>query len=221
MKKRLLAFTLAVACTVGTFSVATALEEPIRIEAAAKKKTKAPSVEKIRTAVKNTHSETYKYMGALSKKDMNLRYGLKESWYSSAKADVFNSTGNIDEVVIVKAKNKTSKNKIKKALKAYLKYQQTEAFLYPKDVPKVQATRIYEKDNYVCYLCIGSISKDISEGGDEDKQFAAYKAENEKAVKAIKKLFELCVWNLLKPGIIVNMKFIKEQKLWYSAVCYF
>ena len=189
MKKRLLAFTLAVACTVGTFSVATALEEPIRIEAAAKKKTKAPSVEKIRTAVKNTHSETYKYMGALSKKDMNLRYGLKESWYSSAKADVFNSTGNIDEVVIVKAKNKTSKNKIKKALKAYLKYQQTEAFLYPKDVPKVQATRIYEKDNYVCYLCIGSISKDISEGGDEDKQFAAYKAENEKAVKAIKKLF--------------------------------
>ena len=58
-----------------------------------------------------------------------------------------------------------------------------------KDVAKVQATRIYEKDNYVCYICIGSISRDISESGDEAKQVAAYKAENEKAVKAIKKLF--------------------------------
>ena len=189
MKRRLLVFALVVACTVGTFSVATAVDEPINVDAAAKKKTKAPSVDKIRTAVKKTHSETYKYMGALSKENMNIRYGLKESWYSSAKADVFNSTGNIDEVVIVKAKNKSSKNKIKKALKAYLKYQQTEAFLYPKDVPKVQAARIYEKDNYVCYICIGSISKDISESGDEEKQFVAYKAENEKAIKAIKKLF--------------------------------
>ena len=189
MKKRLLAFALAIACTVGTFSVATAVDEPIKVEAAAKKKTKAPSVDKIRTAVKKTHSETYKYMVALSQEDMNLRYGLQESWYSSAKADIFNSTRNIDEVVIVKAKNKSSKNKIKKALKAYLKYQQTEAFLYPKDVPKVQATRIYEKGNYVCYICIGSISRDISESGDEAKQFTAYKAENEKAVNAIKKLF--------------------------------
>ena len=181
-----MALVLAFVCAVGTVS-AVAVEQPVMVEAATKKK--APSVDKIRTAVKNTHSETYKYMGALSKEDMNTRYGLKESWYSSAKADVFNSTGNIDEVVIVKAKNKSSKNKIKKALKAYLKYQQTEAFLYPKDVAKVQATRIYEKDNYVCYICIGSISRDISESGDEAKQVAAYKAENEKAVKAIKKLF--------------------------------
>ncbi|MGN0345585.1 MAG: DUF4358 domain-containing protein [Lachnospiraceae bacterium] len=187
MKKRLLALVLALACTVGTISTVTAVEQPVTVEAATKKK--APTVDKIRTAVKNTHSETYKYMRVLSKEDMNLRYGLKESWYSSAKADIFNSTKNIDEVVIVKAKNKSSKNKIKKALKAYLKYQQTEAFLYPKDVPKVQATRIYEKGNYVCYICIGSISRDISESGDEEKQFAAYKAENEKAVKAIKKLF--------------------------------
>lgn len=47
---------------------------------------------------------------------------------------------------------------------------------------KIQASKVYVKGNYVCFIMLGTISNKQEEQS-EDKVIAAYKKQNEKAVK--------------------------------------
>lgn len=54
---------------------------------------------------------------------------------------------------------------------------------------KNAASKVYVKGNYVCFIMLGTISNKQEEQS-EDKVIAAYKKQNEKAVKAINKLYK-------------------------------
>lgn len=187
MKKKLLALILAFACVTGTFAAVAAVEQPVTVEAATKKK--APSISKVYSAVKKAYGDKYVPNMRLSKDEIKSRYGISASWYSSPIAEVPMINVNIDELVIIKAKNTSSKKKIKSALLAYQKKLKEDTFQYPANQLKLQASRVYVKGDYVCFFTLGSISNDQAQQQDESKVIDAYKAENEKAVKAIKKLF--------------------------------
>lgn len=187
MRKKWMAWMLAMVCAVGSFSVTTAVEQPVRVEAATKKK--APSLSKVYKAVKNAYGKNYLPSVALSKEDVKARYGISSAWYSGVKAEVPLMSAQVDELVIVKAKNASAKRKIKSALLDYQKALKKDTMQYPANQLKIQASRIYVKGNYVCFIMLGVLDNDTLQQ-EESKVIAAYRKENAKAVTAIQKLFK-------------------------------
>lgn len=186
MKKKILACVLALACTAGAFSAVTAVEEPVTMEAATKK---APSLNQMYRAVKAAYGSDYAPCEKLNKSDINSRYGLSSSWYKGAIAELPLMSTQADELVIVKAKNNASKKKIKRALKNYQSQLKNDTHQYPMNQLKIQASRVYVKGKYVCFFVLGNIDNRTEEQG-EAQALAAYKQQNEKAVAAIRKLYQ-------------------------------
>lgn len=186
MKKKILAFMLAFACALGTVPAAAALGEPVAAEAA---KTKAPSISKVYSAVKNAYGKDYGPDVRLKKDEINARFGLSSSWYSAAIAEVPMISVKVDTLVIVKAKNADSKKKIKKALTDYRKSLIADTNQYPMNQLKIQASKVYVKGSYVCFIMLGNLSASEQEQ-EESKVIAAYKKLNNKAVTAIKNLYK-------------------------------
>ena len=87
------------------------------MEAATKKKTKVPSINKVYQAVKNAYGDNYTPNTRIPNEELKQRYGISSKWYSSAIAEVPMISTNADTLIIVKAKNASSKKKIKTALK--------------------------------------------------------------------------------------------------------
>lgn len=186
MKKKLLTYMLVLACTASTFSAVTAVEHPVAVEAATKK---APSINQVYSAVKAAYGSSYLPSVKLDKKDINAHYGLSGDWYQSAIAEVPMMSAQVDELVIVKAKNADAKKKIRQALKGYKKTLQEDRFQYPANQLKIQSSRVYTKGKYVCFIMLGTISNSTEQQG-EAQVIAAYKQQNEKAVTAIKNLYK-------------------------------
>lgn len=194
MKKKLLAMLIACLCVTEAATVFVPVSEPIRVEAATKstkkaKKKKAPSLNKVYKAVKAAYGDDYIPNVRQRKSVANDYYGLKSSWYSEIISEVSLVNVHCDELVIVKAKNKSSKKKIKSALIKYQKALIEDTMQYPANQTKLQASKIYVKGNYVCFFVLGSIDNKTEEQG-EAKALAAYKKQNKKAVKAINKLYK-------------------------------
>lgn len=192
-KKNLTAMLIACLCVAQAASVTTPIAEPVTVMAATKTGTKqtkkAPSLNKVYKAVKKAYGKSYTPSVKLSDDDIKNRYGIKSSWYSGAVAELPMMSVHADELVIVKAKNASSKKKIKAALTDYQKKLKEDTHQYPANQVKIQASKVYVKDNYVCFFILGAIDNKTEEQG-EEKALAAYKKQNEKAVNAIKKLYK-------------------------------
>jgi hypothetical protein len=184
MKKKILMIVLSLACAFSTAS--TYVAQPLAVEAAAKK---TPKISKVYAAVKKAYGDNYLPNVRLSDDDIKSRYGISPSWYSGAVAEIPMISAQVDELVIVKAKNASAKKKIKKALAAYQTSLKEDSMNYPMNLLKIQASRIYVKGNYVCFFMLGSLSSSQEEQ-EESKVIAAYRAQNAKAVTAIQKLYQ-------------------------------
>ena len=194
MKKKLAAILIACLCVAEATTVVVPIAEPVTVMAATKAgtkqtKKKAPSLNKVYKAVKKAYGDSYTPSVKLSGDDIKNRYGIKSSWYSGAIAELPMMSVHADELVIVKAKNASSKKKIKAALTSYQKYLKEDAHQYPANLVNIQASKVYVKGNYVCFFILGTIDNKTEEQG-EEKALAAYKKQNEKAVNAIKKLYK-------------------------------
>ena len=183
MKKKLLAFVLALSCTVGAFSVATTVDQPVAAEAATKKK--APSLTKVYSAVKKAYGDDYLPDVRLKKNQIKEIFGVSDSWYTGVIAETRMINIQAEDIVIVKAKNANTKKKIKNALSSYRKNQIEQERNYV-NYEKRLASRVYVKGDYVCYICLGTVDKT---GKNEEELVAAYKEEVAKAVNAINKLY--------------------------------
>jgi len=186
MNKKILSVILAFVCLAAVLPAVTAAEQPVVMEAATKK---TPSITKVYSAVKKAYGENYLPNVRLSKDEIKARYGISKSWYKGAIAEVPMISTQADELVIVKAKNANAKKKIKRALLDYQKMLKEDTCQYPMNQLKIQASKVYVKGSYVCFFILGSIDNETEKQG-EDKVIAAYKAENSKAVAAIKKLYK-------------------------------
>ena len=194
MKKKLLAMLIACLCVTEAATVFVPVSEPIRVEAATKstkkaKKKKAPSLNKVYKAIKAAYGDDYIPNVKLRKEEANEVFGLKSSWYSEIISEVSLVNVHCDELVIVKAKNDASKKKIKNALKKHRELLKEDAIQYSTNLQKIQASKVFIKGDYVCFFVLGSIDHKTEEQG-EAKARAAYKKQNEKAVKAINKLYK-------------------------------
>ena len=99
-------------------------------------------------------------------------------------------SAHVDTLIIAKAKNKTAKTKIKKKLTSYRQALVKDTNQYPMNLMKIQASKVYVKDNYVFFIMLGSIDTKLEETGTDEQILEAYKKENQKAISAINAQFK-------------------------------
>lgn len=192
MKNRVTAIVLTAAAGMGPFcQMAGAVPafgdgtaaSVMTVQAAAK-----PSASSLAGAVKKAYGDNYWPDYKLDKNEIKDKYGVASSLYSSAYAEVPMISAHVDQLVIFKAKNASSKKKILSAVKKYQKKLKEDTMQYPMNLLKIQGSKVYSNGNYVCFFMLGgSIDKSVEENGSEEEIIKAYQKLNQKAVNAVKK----------------------------------
>lgn len=190
--KKIAAVLLTAAVGMGTGAMQTAVPSPdtktagsqvTAVQAAAK-----PSASSLASAVKKAYGENYWPNYKLDQSEIKDKYGVSSSLYSSAYAEVPMISAHVDELVIFKAKNSSSKKKILSAVKKYQKHLKADTMQYPMNQLKIQASKVYANGNYVCFFMLGgSLDRSVEENGTEEEIIKAYQQLNKKAVNAVKK----------------------------------
>lgn len=190
MRKKLLAVILAASLAAGSAAHVPVFNDNTVLAEAAKKKVKTPSVKKIRKAITDLLGEDYLANMSLTKDEIKQRFGLQPSWYTDVIAEIPMMSAHVDTLVIAKAKNKNTKKKIKKQLTDYRNTLVNDTMQYPMNLLKIQASKVYVKDNYVFFLLLGSVDSSLEETGTDEQIIEAYQDEVQKAVDAINSLFK-------------------------------
>ena len=190
MRKKLLAVILAASLAAGSAAHVPVFNDNTVLAEAAKKKVKTPSVMKIRKAITDLLGEDYLANMSLTKDEIKQRFGLQPSWYTDVIAEIPMMSAHVDTLVIAKAKNKNTKKKIKKQLSDYRNTLINDTMQYPMNLLKIQASRVYVKDNYVFFLLLGSVDSNTEETATEEQIIEAYKAEIQKITDTINSLFK-------------------------------
>ena len=190
MRKKLLAVILAASLAAGSAAHVPVFNDNTVLAEAAKKKVKTPSVKKIRKAITDLLGEDYLANMSLTKDEIKQRFGLQPSWYTDVIAEIPIMNAYVDTLVIAKAKNKNTKKKIKKQLSDYRNTLINDTMQYPMNLLKIQASKVYVKDNYVFFLLLGSVDSNTEETATEEQIIEAYKAEIQKITDTINSLFK-------------------------------
>ncbi len=167
---------------VPAFGTKAAVSSAEMVQAAA-----SPSATSLANAIKKAYGESYWPNYKLTKSEIKDKYGVASSLYSSAYAEVPMISAQVDELVIFKAKNTSSKKKILTAVKKYQKKLKEETLQYPMNVLKIQGSKVYTNGNYVCFFMLGgTVDRNLEENGTEEELIKAYKQMNKKAVNTVK-----------------------------------
>lgn len=178
---------LTAAIGMGAFSLQAAAPMDVEV-VSAKTVSAAPSASKLASAIKKAYGDNYWPDYKLDKDEIKSRYGVDASLYASAYAEVPMISVHVDELVVFKAKNSSSKKKILSAVKKYQKDLKENTLQYPMNLLKIQGSKVYANGNYVCFFMLGgSVDKDIEESGSDEEMIKAYRQLNNIAVNVVKK----------------------------------
>ena len=138
---------------------------------------------------RDAYGENYLPNMRLTDEEIEVRYGIANDLYSSAIAEVPMISAQVDELVLIKANDEAARDTIEEALTAYQNVLREDTFQYPANLLKIQASQVYVRGDYVCFIMLGVLDNETAQQADEGKVIEAYKTENEKAVAAIDALF--------------------------------
>ena len=191
MKKRSMALIAALVVAVGGFVVVSTTGCSMKNQSGTDTETvqNSPEPDAVYEAVKAAYGENYLPNMRLTDEEIEVRYGISGDLYSSAIAEVPMISTQVDELVLVKAKDEAARDTIEEALTAFQNVLKEDTFQYPANQLKIQASQVYVKGDYVCFIMLGVLDNETAQQADEGKVIEAYKAENEKAVTAIDALF--------------------------------
>lgn len=134
-------------------------------------------------AVKKAYGENYLPSMDLTADDLSSRFGLNSDDYTSAYGQVAMISTQVDTFVAVEAKDGKA-DAVAAALNSYRDDLVNNSMQYPMNVPKVNASRVYQKGNYVFFLMLGAAApNDVMD--DEAASLTFYQQQNDIAVKAI------------------------------------
>ena len=139
------------------------------------------SVSSIVDAVKSAYGQTYLPQMDLTAEDIEARYGIKADDYDEAVAQVAMISTQVDTFVAVKAKDGKA-DAVVSALNAYRDDLVNNSMQYPMNVPKVNASKVYQNGNYVFFIMLGEFAP---EDADEAAAVAFHEEQNQIAVTAI------------------------------------
>lgn len=134
-------------------------------------------------AVKKAYGENYLPSMDLTADDLSSRFGLNAADYNAAYGQVAMISTQVDTFVAVEAKDGKA-DAVAAALNSYRDDLVNNSMQYPMNLPKVNASRVYQKGNYVFFLMLGaSAPSDVMD--DEAASLSFYQEQNDIAVKAI------------------------------------
>lgn len=185
--KKAAAMLLTAAVGIGALALPAAVPQETGVFATETAYAATPSASKLASAVKKAYGDSYLPNYKLDKDEIKSKYGVDSSLYASAYAEVPMISAQVDQLVIFKAKNASSKKKILTAVKKYQKDLKADTMQYPMNVLKIQGSKVYANGNYVCFFMLGgSVSKSIEESGSEAEVIKAHQQLNKKAVNTVK-----------------------------------
>ena len=143
------------------------------------------SVQELKNEVVDVLGENYWPNMEIDAVTLEQNYGIKPDMYDEYIAECPMINVNVDTLIIVKAKA-DKKEAVREALENYREKNITESMQYPMNLGKVQAARIEEYDNYVCFVQLGA---DTTAAMDEGEEAVVNQCleENERALDAIEK----------------------------------
>lgn len=189
--KKAAAILLTAAVGMGALALPAAVPKEAGVFTAVTAYAAAPSASKLASAVKKAYGDNYWPDYKLDKDEIKSKYGVDASLYASAYAQVPMISAHVDQLVIFKAKNSSSKKKILSAVKKYQKDLKEDTMQYPMNLLKIQGSKVYTNGKYVCFFMLGGdISKNIEENGSEAEIIKAYQKLNQKAVNAVKNVLK-------------------------------
>lgn len=191
MKKRRMARIAVFAVAVGILAAVAATGCSMKNQSGTDTETvqNSPEPDAVYEAVKAVYGENYLPNMRLTDEEIEARYGIAKDLYSSAIAELPMISTQIDELVLIKANDETARDTIEEALTAYQEMLKKDTFQYPANQLKIQASQVYVKGDYVCFIMLGVLDNETAQQADEGKVIEAYKAENDKAITAIDALF--------------------------------
>ena len=134
-------------------------------------------------AVKKAYGENYLPSMDLTADDLSSRFGLNSDDYAAAYGQVAMISTQVDTFVAVEAKDGKA-DAVASALNSYRDDLVNNSMQYPMNIPKVNASRVYQKGNYVFFLMLGAAApNDVMD--DEAASLTFYQQQNDIAVKAI------------------------------------
>lgn len=191
MKKRSMALIAALVVAVGGLVAVSATGCSQKNQSGTDTETvqNSPQPDAVYEAVKAAYGENYLPNMRLTDEEAEARYGITSDLYTSVIAEVPMISAQVDELVLIKAKDEAARDTIEETMTAYQNVLKEDTFQYPANQLKIQASQVYVKGDYVCFLMLGVLDNEMMQQADEGKVIEAYKAENEKAVSAIDALF--------------------------------
>ena len=120
----------------------------------------------VHQAVKDAYGETYYPNMPFDATMLADTIGLTEGMYEEFIAEGPMMSANIDMFIAVKAAEGQA-DAVEETLNAYRDYQINEAFQYPTNKVKVQASQVIRHGDYVFYVMLGDIPMEVQEQGDE------------------------------------------------------
>lgn len=144
-------------------------------------------IQEIYEAVKKAYGEAYwpnmQVQGETTY--MSETYGLDESWYDAAVAEISMISANVDTFIIIHATEGNLEN-VQKALTKYQDYLKNDSMQYPMNLPKVQGSRLETVGNYVCFMMLGQVDETAYDSDEE--MITAFSELNQIAVDEITKI---------------------------------
>lgn len=136
--KKAAAILLTAAVGMGALALPAAVPKEAGVFTAVTAYAAAPSASKLASAVKKAYGDNYWPDYKLDKDEIKSKYGVDASLYASAYAQVPMISAHVDQLVIFKAKNSSSKKKILSAVKKYQKDLKEDTMQYPMNLLKIQ-----------------------------------------------------------------------------------
>jgi len=165
-------------------------EEPVqKPEEPVQKPESTVSIQTIRDTVAQAYGENYLPSYALSDMELKEIYGVDNAWVEEFSAEMPMMSAQVDTFIAVKAKNGNVSN-VESALKNYRDYLVNSTMQYPINIPKIQASTVYTKGDYVFFIMLGTIPQDIMFGEDEEAAIKAYVESNKIALDTIDSLIK-------------------------------
>lgn len=143
--------------------------------------TSAEKLTKVHKAVKSAYKDNYRPNMTYDSLYLKEVIGLDTNCYDAVIAEGPMMSAAVDTFIGVHAKS-GKVAEVEKALKAYQSYLINDTFQYPLNQPKINASKVVTKGEFVFFILLGSNNDNEL---DEGKLLSYYKAQNEIAVNAI------------------------------------
>ena len=136
-------------------------------------------------AVQNAYGENYLPSMDLTAEDLKTRFGLNADDYTEAIGQVAMMSTQVDTFVAVHAKEGKAENVVS-ALNAYRDDLVNNSMQYPMNIPKVNASKVYQKGDYVFFIMLGAFAPDDLLA-DDPAAVTFHEEQNQIAIDAIDK----------------------------------